>query len=74
MTDTNVSVIANGPTGLTTVLVGAMAISVGAILSPCMAPKLKSTSAARSFWLAYPTSICADVKSAGAWKDPWEAH
>ena len=36
VTETSVSVIARGPTGLTTVFTGATTISVGAILSPCM--------------------------------------
>ena len=36
VTETRVSVIANGPTGFTTVLTGDTAMRAGAILSPCM--------------------------------------
>ena len=67
VTDTSVSVIASGPTGLTTVLVGAMAINVGAIFSPCMTPLLNSTLALHSFSAkAGSTSICTDVKATEA--------
>ena len=37
MADTKLSVMARGPTGLTTVLTGETAISAGAMLRPCIA-------------------------------------
>lgn len=44
-TDTSVSAMARGPTGLTTVFTGAMAIRAGAIFSPCNAQHLCQASA-----------------------------